>query len=329
MVQPRYLERPSALPNPRTARAATQRRIVHKSRARYTRPRARVGRRGHACSVLLMGYVLLTASLTGHVYAVAKAEHRSRGAAGGNDAARRSHRGAALGRPSSQLAARLGMREPQRIAVVRIVPPHVARRALALSRCFRRWPGSSCRRYPGNRRVTTSARCINERSHASPPCARALFFYACWSWRLSGVAALRRSGTARAPFTRARRWPNDPIPSKSLRAAAASSTATATSSSALCRRRASTPCRATSSIPMRRRQGSKRSLAGSTPRRSPRCTIEISGSSGSRAKFRTIRPRACARSVCSASDLKEEETGLRVDTSGTVGIHGSRLRRNR
>ena len=43
------------------------------------------------------------------------------------------------------LAARLGMRDPQRFAVVRIEPPH-CRASPSPSRCSRRSPDSSCRR---------------------------------------------------------------------------------------------------------------------------------------------------------------------------------------
>jgi cell division protein FtsL len=111
--------------NPRTIRAATQRRIVRKSRARYTGV-VRVFATLMAVLVLLMGYVVLTSSLTGVSYAVAKA--RAQREALQEETMRLDDRIAALRSDDrlSALAARLGMREPQQLAVVRIQAPHVA-----------------------------------------------------------------------------------------------------------------------------------------------------------------------------------------------------------
>ena len=75
MIQPRFFDRPARVRNPRVARAATQRRIIHKSRARYsniTRVSAAIG----GLLFTFMMYVLLTSSLTGLSYAVAKAERQ-------------------------------------------------------------------------------------------------------------------------------------------------------------------------------------------------------------------------------------------------------------
>jgi hypothetical protein len=113
--------------NPRTVRAATQRRIVRKSRARYTgvaRILAAVG----CALVLLMAYVVLTSSLTGLSYAVGKAGAQREALQ--EETIRLDDRIAALRSDErlSILAARMGMREPQRFAVVRLRErPQIAR----------------------------------------------------------------------------------------------------------------------------------------------------------------------------------------------------------
>jgi hypothetical protein len=126
MVQQRFLDRPSRIPNPRTVRAATQRRIVRKSRARYSGV-LRVSGALLCVLVLLMSYVVLTSSLTGMSYAVAKA--RADREALQEETMRLDDRIAALRSDDrlAQLAARLGMREPEHLAVVRMEPPRVAR----------------------------------------------------------------------------------------------------------------------------------------------------------------------------------------------------------
>jgi hypothetical protein len=126
MVQPRFLARPSRIGNPRAARAATQRRIVRKSRARYSGV-FRVSSALMCVLVLLMGYVVLTSSLTGLSYAVAKA--RADREALQEETIRLDDRIAALRSDDrlAQLAARLGMREPEHLTVVRIDPPRVTR----------------------------------------------------------------------------------------------------------------------------------------------------------------------------------------------------------
>ena len=126
MVQPRLLERPPRLANPRTVRAATQRRIRRASRARY----ADVARILTVLSIvltLLMSYVVLTSNLTGLSYAVASA--RAQRETLEEETMRLDDRIAAL-RSDDRLwvlAAAMGMREPQSLAVVRIEAPRVAR----------------------------------------------------------------------------------------------------------------------------------------------------------------------------------------------------------
>ncbi len=126
MLAPRFLEPQSRIAHPRTVRSATQRRFVRKSRARYADV-TRVLIALTCVLLLLMGYVVLTSSLTGSSYAVAKAyAHRE---ALEEETMRLDDRIAALRSDDrlSELAARMGMREPQAFAVVRLAPPRVAR----------------------------------------------------------------------------------------------------------------------------------------------------------------------------------------------------------
>lgn len=125
MVQPRFLHQSARIPNPRSVRAATQRRIVRKSRARTSTVRRVFG--AVTCVLaLLMAYVVLTASLTGLSYAVAK--ERAQREALQEETMRLDDRIAALQSDDrlAALAARMGMREPQAFAVVRIEPPPAA-----------------------------------------------------------------------------------------------------------------------------------------------------------------------------------------------------------
>ncbi len=126
MLAPRFLERPARIPNPRTVRAATQRRIVRKSRARYTGLTRVLG--ALACVLaLLMAYVLLTSSLTGLSYAVAKASAQREALQ--EETMRLDDRIAALRSDDrlAAIAARMGMHEPQSFAIVRVEAPRVAR----------------------------------------------------------------------------------------------------------------------------------------------------------------------------------------------------------
>lgn len=115
---------------PRVVRAATQRRIGRKARARYIGV-ARIFAALTLVLMLLMSYVVLTSSLTGLSYAVAKAKADREALQ--EETMRLDDRIAALRSDErlSVLAARLGMREPQQFAVVRIATPRVARARLA------------------------------------------------------------------------------------------------------------------------------------------------------------------------------------------------------
>lgn len=126
MIAPRIVERPGSFNRPRSVRAATQRRLVRKSRARYVGV-TRVFAVLSCVLFLLMIYVLLTSSLTGLSYAVAKA--RAQREALQEQTMRLDDRIAAL-RSDDRLAAlasRLGMRDPEQFAVVRLEVPRVAR----------------------------------------------------------------------------------------------------------------------------------------------------------------------------------------------------------
>ena len=126
MVAPRFIERSSRIANPRTVRDATRRRLERRSRARYAGV-TRVFLTLTGVLILLMAYVVLTSSLTGLSYAEAKAQAQREALL--EETMRLDDRIAAMRSDDrlAQLAARLGMHEPQQIAVVRITPPRVAR----------------------------------------------------------------------------------------------------------------------------------------------------------------------------------------------------------
>jgi hypothetical protein len=119
VIQPRHFDRPIRLKNPRVARAATERRMVRKSRERYSSI-VRVSFAIGGLLVLFMGYVVLTSSLTGMSYAVARA-HQQREALL-EETLRLDDRIAALQSDErlSAMAGRMGMKDPQQIAVVRL-----------------------------------------------------------------------------------------------------------------------------------------------------------------------------------------------------------------
>ena len=126
MLAPHFIDHSSRLRKPRTVRAATRQRIVRKSRARYTGV-VRVFATVLCVLLLLMSYVVLTSSLTGLSYAVSKAGADREALQ--EETMRLDDRIAAMRSDDrlSQLAARLGMHEPQRLAVVRLAPTPVAR----------------------------------------------------------------------------------------------------------------------------------------------------------------------------------------------------------
>jgi hypothetical protein len=119
MIAPRKLDSAKRIANPRAARGATHRRIDKKSRARYAGV-ARVSLVLVVVLLFLMGYVVLTANLTGLSYAVAKAQHQR--AELQAETMRLDDRIAALRSVDrlSALAARMNMHEAQQFAVVTV-----------------------------------------------------------------------------------------------------------------------------------------------------------------------------------------------------------------
>ena len=113
------------IPNPRSSRAATTSRIARTERERYTGiVRVTIGL--GSLLALLMLYVMLTSNLTGLTYAVSNAQHKR--VALQEEGQRLDDQIAALRSDDrlSGVAARLGMREPQRFALVKLGTPAVA-----------------------------------------------------------------------------------------------------------------------------------------------------------------------------------------------------------
>ncbi len=125
--------------NPRSARAATQTRMVRQARSRYS-PVARVTGALAIVTIMLLGYVMLTSNLTSLTYATAKA-HAQR-AALLEENSRLEDRIATLESDQrlAAIAAKLGMREPERFTVVRLDrPPNTARPRTALLSTLAEW----------------------------------------------------------------------------------------------------------------------------------------------------------------------------------------------
>jgi cell division protein FtsL len=110
---------PKRIDNPRKARVASESRKVRNERERYS---AITRIAGFLLVVMLplMGYVVLTSSATGLTYAVVKAQHDREALA--EDDARLENRIASLRSDDrlAAIAAKLGMKEPQSFAVVKV-----------------------------------------------------------------------------------------------------------------------------------------------------------------------------------------------------------------
>ena len=130
MVQREHLERrPHRIDNPRSAKSAAQRRVVRSVRGRYPGI-AQVTFTLAIVAVMLLGYVMLTSNLTGLTYAVNRA-HAQREALL-EETARLDDKLEALSsdRRLASIAAKLGMKDPQRFVVISppasSITPHLA-----------------------------------------------------------------------------------------------------------------------------------------------------------------------------------------------------------
>ena len=247
MIQPQRHDRSIRIGNPRAVRAATQRRKARKARARYvgiTRTLAVLT----AVMMLLMSYVVLTSSLTGLSYAVAKAQAGREALQ--EETMRLDDRIAALRSDDrlSQLAARLGMTEPHTLGGRSHRDAARRPRRAVLPGARRRSPDSSLRRWlasSSGRRYDASADLRARR----PDAREALLLCVHDRRALSRLAPVRRAGAQRtalreggagAAFRHGRslRAPRQhPGPQRQRPRALA------------CRPRASTPSRARFSIP--------------------------------------------------------------------------------
>ena len=225
MIASRSFERSSRIENPRTVRAATAARKVRASRARYT-TLVRVFAALFCVLALLMGYVVLTSSLTGLSYAVARARGTARGAAGRDDAPRRPTRRIAVRRPACRVGRAFGHARAAAICgrargraaggPSRIALPIALVTCRVLGAGSSRAPLSNGRDAPSN----VHARRSDARSNLVL-CMRARRALSCLAlaatFKLSKGRCMRR-----------KRWRSAPIPSRYSRGAAASSIVTAT-----------------------------------------------------------------------------------------------------
>ena len=125
MVNPRQLEAEPRIRNPRSARTATETRIVRNGRARYASI-VRVSAVLGVVLAMLMGYVMLTSNITSMTYTLADA--REQRDALQEQTSRLDDRLADL-RSEERLASiarQLHMHEPQQFALVTLDRPVVA-----------------------------------------------------------------------------------------------------------------------------------------------------------------------------------------------------------
>jgi len=139
LAQPAYAPQPKPrIPNPRTARNATQKRIVNSNRVRYG-ALVRVGAVLTLVLTGLMAYVMLTSNVTGLTYSVAKA-HRQRDILQAQTA--RLDDQIAAARSEERLAAmahKLQMTDPQLFAVVHLAPQQMGPSHLAVIDSIASW----------------------------------------------------------------------------------------------------------------------------------------------------------------------------------------------
>jgi len=124
MAQPKPQQERPRIRNPRSARTATQTRIVKNARARY----GNIIRVGGALTVAIFGvmtYLGLQSNATTMSYALAKAQHQRDALQ--EQTARLDDRIAQMSSEErlASIAAKLKMHDPQSFAIIRIEPPPV------------------------------------------------------------------------------------------------------------------------------------------------------------------------------------------------------------
>ncbi|HET9030086.1 MAG TPA: hypothetical protein VFN49_07915 [Candidatus Aquilonibacter sp.] len=126
LAQPAYTPQAKPrIPNPRTARNATHKRIRQSQRSRYG-ALVRVGAVLTLVLVGLMSYVMLTSNVTSLTYAVSKA-HRERDHLQAQTARLDDKiSSASSDERLAAIARKLQMTDPQAFAVVKLPPVHVA-----------------------------------------------------------------------------------------------------------------------------------------------------------------------------------------------------------
>lgn len=124
MVQPKYADERPRIRNPRSARNATQRRVVKNARARYGSILRIVAGLGVALA-LLMTYVMLLSNTTSLSYALDKAQHQRDALQ--EQTSRLDDRIAQMSSEErlASIAAKLKMRQPETYALVELRPPAV------------------------------------------------------------------------------------------------------------------------------------------------------------------------------------------------------------
>jgi len=135
---------PQRITNPRSARTATQTRIVKNTRARYTSV-VRIVLGLSVALVALMGYVMLLSNVTSLSYAVDKAHHQRDALQ--EQTARLDDR---IAQASSEerlaaIAARLGMHDAQTFALVKLDTPDVAKARVPMFDTIAAWFGAAPR----------------------------------------------------------------------------------------------------------------------------------------------------------------------------------------
>lgn len=127
MIQPKELNARPRIRNPRSAKGATQTRMVRSNRARYI-GLVRVGAVVSVVLVTLLAYVWLTSNVTSMTYAVASAHERREALL--ESTSRLDDQLVAMRSDErlARLAAKLGMHEPQRLSVIQMPAPKTVAR---------------------------------------------------------------------------------------------------------------------------------------------------------------------------------------------------------